>query len=388
MRVLHLFDWFLPSTLSWVSRLLVHMPDTEIWVGAPWVVRNRFCHPAFRVLEFPLQRWCFPAPVSEWDHPFAQRLFARSQRFVPVYPSWLFRKLRNDPPELLHAHYGPTGCLYLPLARRLNRPLIVTFYGFDYRKLLRYRPVFRKKYRQLFEQAAQVIAASPPGCEALQALGCPPDKLAVVKPCPDYTFFPYFQHAKPAGRLNLVQAATFTEKKGQLTTLEAFRLARKECPNLQLTLAGERYDRAIVRQVRAYIRDHGLQPFVTWTGAIPHEQMASFLSGFDLFIHPSRTAANGDHEASPVVLLEAQATGLPVLATRHFDLPETVSHGQSGWLVPEGDAGALADAIRRFYHCSDDAYQLYRRGAHAWATGHFSIQASATQLRNLYHQLR
>jgi colanic acid/amylovoran biosynthesis glycosyltransferase len=65
-----------------------------------------------------------------------------------------------------------------------------------------------------------------------------------------------------------------------------------------------------------------------------------------IFLLPSVTARDGDREGSPVVLLEAQAAGLPVVATRHSAIPEIVADGQSGYLVPERDADALAARLR------------------------------------------
>ncbi len=384
MRVLHLFDWYLPSTLSWVSRLLLHLQETDVSVGAPWIVQNQFCLPQFQYHRFPFQAPGIFDPVSETQFPFWRWTLTRSQRFLPTYPLWLGRHLQHDPPDILHAHFGPTGCLYLPLAKKLDRPLVVTFYGFDYQKLLHHRPVFRKKYRELFAQAARVVAASPIWQRELEAMGCPPEKIAVVRPSPDLTQFPFATRTKHPGRLQLVQVATFTPKKGHLTTLEAVRLARPDCPNLHLTLAGEPHDPVLARQVRAFIRQHQMEHCVTWLDPIDHQQMAAFLAQFDAFIHPSQRTPDGDHEAVCVVLLEAQATGLPVLATRHYDIPDEVQHTQTGFLVAEGDAPALAEAIRTLYNMGNEPYQVLSHNARTWVEQTFEVQQSARQLHAIY----
>ena len=386
MRVLHLFDWYLPSTLSWVSRLLWHLPETDVWVAAPWVLQNQFADPHWRYFTWPPQRWFFPKLHTEGEYPLAKRLYTRSQRFLPAYRWWLAQQLRDTPPDVLHAHFGPTGCLYLPLAKQLKRPLVVTFYGFDYRKLLLHRPVFRKKYKDLFAGAARVLAASPRGCQALEELGCPPEKLAIVRPSPDLKHFPFAERHKPAGRLRLLQAATITAKKGHLTTLEALRRVAGEYP-VHLTLAGEPYDAGLVRQLREFVARHRLETRVEWLGPVPHLQMAAFFERFDAFVHPSCTAPDGDHEATPVVLLEAQASGLPVLATQHFDLPDQVAHGQAGWLVPEGDADALAEAMRMFCRMPEQAYLEFSRNARAGVEAGFQVQQSALALRKIYQEL-
>lgn len=388
VRVLHLFDFYLPATLSWVSRLLGHLPPAvEVAIGAPWIVQDAFCNPRFRYHRFPLQVPGVFDAVSEVQFPFWQRLLTRSQRFFPTYPPWLYRQLRQEPPDILHAHFGPTGCLYLPLAQKLGRPLVVTFYGFDYEKLLHHRPVFREKYRMLFAEAATVVVASPIWREKLVDMGCPVEKIALVRPSPDLAHFPVAQRAKPAGRLHLVQVATFTPKKGHLTTLEAVRLAREVCPDLHLTLAGERYDAALVREVEAFLQRHALGDCVTWLPPVRHDQMATFLAGFDAFIHPSQRTPDGDHEAGAVVLLEAQAVGLPVLATQHYDIPDQVAQGRTGLLVPEGDAPALADAIRQFYFMENATYQNCRANARQHVEGRYDVRESVRDLMAVYARL-
>lgn len=386
MKVLQLFDLYLPSTLSWVSQLLGAMPDLEVEIGAPWIVRGQFYNPAFRYHVFPPQQLLFPEPATEFEHPRWQRLFTASQRFVPSYPFWLRQRLMADPPNLLHAHFGPTGCLYLPLANALHRPLVVTFYGFDYSKLPNLRPVFREKYKVLFAGAARVLAASETGCEKLHSMGCPSEKLAVVKPSPNLDAFTFRNRSKSSGQLRLVQVATFTPKKGHLVALEAFRLALGDCPNLHLTLAGELQDKALVAQLRRYIAAHGLESRVKWLEFVRHSDMATFLDGFDAFLHPSCHAPDGDHEATPVVLLEAQACGLPVLASTHFDLPAEVLHGQTGLLAPEGDAMALAEHIRRFYRMENAEYQQYSTAARRHVEQHFDVKNSARALLKIYQK--
>ncbi|MEO6039068.1 MAG: glycosyltransferase, partial [Saprospiraceae bacterium] len=363
LKALHLFDFYLPSTLSWVAQLLDHLTEVEVEVAAPWIVRNQFYNPRFGYHPFPPQRWLFPNLHSEFQHPGWQRLFIASQRQLPSYAGWLYTQLKNDPPELLHAHFGPMGCLYLPLARRLKRPLVVTFYGFDYTKLPQLRPAFYQRYRRLFAEAAQVIAASAVGCERLIALGCPPEKLAVVVPSPRLEHFPFQTRHKVGGQLRLLQVATFTAKKGHLTTLEAFRLALPNCPNLQISLAGEQVDAALVQQINNYIEEHRLADRIHWLDFVDHRRLGEFFGQFDVFIHPSCHAPDGDHEDTPVVILEAEATGLPVLSTHHFNIPAAVLHERTGLLAPERDAATLAGYIERFYAMENPEYQTFSQAA-------------------------
>ncbi|MCS6927973.1 MAG: glycosyltransferase family 4 protein [Saprospiraceae bacterium] len=387
MRVLHLFDYYLPTTLNWVSYLLQHLKEVQLEIGAPWIIEGEFWRSSFRAYRYPFQVPGLLTARSEADFPLLRKLFSRSQRILPTYAHWLAGRLSAAPPDILHAHFGPVGCLYASLARRLRRPMVVTFYGFDYERILRIQPALRQAYQRLFDQAARLIVASPFGSACLNALGCPLEKIAIVPPSPDLSVFLFQKKAKPIGRLHLVQAATFTPKKGHLTTLEAVRIARSRCPGLRLTLAGERYDLRLYRQVLHFLDKHQLRDWVTILGPVAHRQMPAFLARFDAFIHPSQRAADGDHEASPVALLEAQATGLPVLGTRHADLPLLVAHEQTGLLVEEGDAQALAEAIQRFHDMESSEYEVFAQSARSHVEKHYDVRRSAELLKVVYKDL-
>ncbi|MCB0574661.1 MAG: glycosyltransferase family 4 protein, partial [Saprospiraceae bacterium] len=346
-----------------------------------------FFNPAYRHYPFPLQRWLAPAPRTEFDFPLRQKLLTGMQRRLPLYPMWLERQLQRDPPDLLHAHFGTTACLYMDMARRLNRPLAVTFYGFDYAKAPRLRPAYIALYRQLFAGAQRVIAASEAGCRALQNMGCPSEKLAIVPPGPQLNAFPFSERKKTSGQLRLVQVATITAKKGHLTALEAFRQALPDCPGMEMTLAGERQDKTLAARLERFIRSHNLEDHVHMIDFVEHQAMSGFLKNFDAFIHPSCHTPDGDHEATPVVLLEAQASGLPVLCTDHFDLPAEVLHEHTGLVSPEGDTAALAGHIRRLYRMNEVDFAAMSKRARQHVENHFNVLHSAARLREIYREM-
>jgi colanic acid/amylovoran biosynthesis glycosyltransferase len=81
---------------------------------------------------------------------------------------------------------------------------------------------------------------------------------------------------------------------------------------------------------------------VTFPGFLPQEKLRALFAGAHLFLHPSELGPDGDQEGVPNSMLEAMASGLPVLATTHGGIPEAVEHGVSGLLVAERDHAALA----------------------------------------------
>ena len=80
-------------------------------------------------------------------------------------------------------------------------------------------------------------------------------------------------------------------------------------------------------------------------GALEQDEYLKIYQEARIFVLPSVTASKGDEEGTPVVLMEAQATGLPVISTFHSGIPEVVIHGKSGFLVPEKDVDALAERL-------------------------------------------
>jgi colanic acid/amylovoran/stewartan biosynthesis glycosyltransferase WcaL/AmsK/CpsK len=105
----------------------------------------------------------------------------------------------------------------------------------------------------------------------------------------------------------------------------------------------------------------GITACVTFHGQLAREQVEAVRRRAQIVLVPSVTAADGDEEGIPVVIMEAMAAGVPVIATRHAGIPELVVDGESGLLVPERDGPALAAALGRLLHSPD----LCARLAHA-----------------------
>lgn len=123
----------------------------------------------------------------------------------------------------------------------------------------------------------------------------------------------------------------------------------------------------------------GIEDRVVWHGGQPQDRVIALLQAADLFALPARIAADGDRDGLPNVLLEAMATGLPIVATPVSAIPEAVEDGRNGILVPEEDPPALAAAILRL---ARDPGERCRLGAAARATmvAGFSDQSGLDRL--------
>jgi colanic acid/amylovoran biosynthesis glycosyltransferase len=235
------------------------------------------------------------------------------------------------------AEYGPMGCLLRRACREAGVPLFVHFHGYDASMLLRDWHQ-RRHYRALFRDAAGIIAPSRSLSEKLTGLGCPAGKLHVS---------PYGIDAKrftPTRRVpqQLVAVGRLVEKKAPHLTIQAFARIADRFPEARLDIVG---DGPLADECRALICDLGLCERVQLRGAQSSGYVAQLLRGGALFVQHSITAQNGDTEGLPVAILEAMASALPVVSTRHSGIPEAVEEGVTGLLVNERDIKAMASAI-------------------------------------------
>jgi glycosyltransferase involved in cell wall biosynthesis len=112
---------------------------------------------------------------------------------------------------------------------------------------------------------------------------------------------------------------------------------------VRLEIIGDGPDRSSLELLSANLN---VREFVSFVGVKPYSEMQDAFARADALIQPSRTTGDGDTEGGhPAIVLEAQAQGVPVLATRHADIPMIVQHGRTGVLVAENDEAALAQAI-------------------------------------------
>jgi glycosyltransferase involved in cell wall biosynthesis len=142
--------------------------------------------------------------------------------------------------------------------------------------------------------------------------------------------------------IHILSVGRFIEKKGFIYLLDALRQLKEEKYSIRLSIAGEGKDRA---KLEDYCRRYGLDQSVDFPGWQTPEQVKQWYACSDLFVLPSIVTGNGDRDGIPNALLEAMATGVPVIATSVSGIPEVIRHHHNGLLVPEKNRRQLAQAI-------------------------------------------
>lgn len=154
----------------------------------------------------------------------------------------------------------------------------------------------------------------------------------------------------------------------------------REFPHAKFILCGDGPDREAFARA---VAEAGLQNNVELLGWVGQGELRREFASAHLFLHPSELTAEADQEGVPNSMLEAMATGLPVVATLHGGIPEAVRQGEDGLLVPERDPDALAEAILTLLR--DHALRA-RCGANAAASvrATYGMEASMGRLEAAY----
>jgi colanic acid/amylovoran biosynthesis glycosyltransferase len=285
--------------------------------------------------------------------------------------------------DVLHAHFGPLADRFRFARRLFGAPYVASFHGYDFSSWPQARG--EGAYRGLFAEADAVTIVSGHARDRLQALGCPADKIHPLPMGVEMAELPFRERRpRPGAPLRILTVARLVEKKGLDHSIRAFAAARRKVAGLHYDIVGEG---PLKGRLAALARELGLGDAVTFHGPLDSAATIRMMDEADLFVLASVTAANGDQEGAPVVLMEAQACGLPVVSTWHSGIPEVVPDGGSGLLVPERDADALAQALLELLRRPETWPEMGRRGRAHIEESYDSRKLSERQVQ-LYRALR
>jgi glycosyltransferase involved in cell wall biosynthesis len=288
------------------------------------------------------------APQGAWSLALSD---ARSWRTAPRIglqmltrnPGPYIRLLAQERPALIHAHFGIDGVYALPLAQRLGIPLITTFHGFDATMAtaaflaspawVNY-PLFRGR---LAREGHVFLCVSSFIRDRVLAMGFPEERTRIHYTGVDVRAIQ--PRAPEEERPVILHVARLVEMKGTRYLIEAFAALSPRHPDAELVIIG---DGPLRPSLQARARSLGLGDKVVFLGALPHSQVFAWMRKAAMLVLPSIRTGTGRVEGLGMVLLEAAATGVPVVATRVGGIPEGVRDGQTGFLVAERDAAALA----------------------------------------------
>ncbi len=243
--------------------------------------------------------------------------------------------------DVLHAHFGPTANNFRFAREFFKAPLIATFHEYDF-SVTPHKDGLQV-YQNLFKTVDSITVNSEYARQRLEELGCAKKKIFHLNVGVDFNDFIYKERTAAADEMvRILTIGRLVEKKGIEYSIRAFAKTQKNHPRVRYDIIG---DGPLRPKLEEIIKKLKLEKTVYLHGALTRESVRKMFSEAHLFILSSITASNNDQEGTPVSLIEAQASGLPVLSTLHSGIPEVVLNGESGFLVPEADVDALSERL-------------------------------------------
>jgi len=285
--------------------------------------------------------------------------------------------IEREKAALLHVFFGNVAVHLLPLLRRCTVPVIVSFHGSDVAGSMA-SASYADAVAELFELATVVPCRSEQLVSRVVRLGCPETKTRLMRAVlPD---LPYVQRDPPIdGAWQIVQVARLVPKKGLSTALRAFAAFGRQYPEAAFVIAG---DGPMEGEVRELAADLGIGRRVRFAGFLSQSALQHLFLSSHIFLLPSETAG-GDVEGVPNAMLEAMASGLPVVATRHGGIPEVIEHGRNGLLCTEKDAEGVAAALLQLAN-DTVLYQTLAQQASASVREQFSKERQVAAIEEIY----
>lgn len=321
----------------------------------------------------------------------AIRLLWKFRRALGASPSKVISELKSAHPRLVHAHFGMDALDAWPIARALKLPMLVTLHGYDINTHRTWWEAghggFRMRFypRRLLRLAQQPQVSFVAVSEALRQraieFGIPAEKIAVSYIGIDTQKFRAGDMLITQRPPQILFVGRLVEKKGCQYLIEAMATVQKEVPRAQLTVIG---DGPLRQDLERLAATNGIR--VIFRGAQPTTEVKRELDASRVLCLPSITAQNGDAEGFGMVLLEAQACGVPVVSSALGGATEGIREGVTGFSFAERDTGALT---RILVNLLRDEKMLSRMAAQAprYVLDEFDLTRCTTHLQLLYDAL-
>lgn len=253
--------------------------------------------------------------------------------------------------DVMHGHWViPNGPVAAIVARMRRLPLVISMHGSDVFVAEQSKPVSAVA-RWCFRAASAITAPSADLLHRAIRIGAPASRSHLVPYGVDPGTFTRIEGAGPLLRQELglpvdslvvFAVGRMVYKKGFEYLIRAVPAILRERPNAKIVLAG---GGDLMPRLKSLVQQLGVEKSVIMPGWVTRDKMPLFFSGCDLFVLPSVVDQQGNVDGLPNTLLEAMASGRPVVATSVAGVPLAVKDGENGLLVPEKQPGELSSAI-------------------------------------------
>lgn len=325
----HYISKYLPLTENWIHRIIINHTRYR-----PIILSRKKAN----LDQFPIaDRYTLD------DRPKIVQYFEILFFLISGYFNFFKNVCKKYEVQVLHVHFGYHGVKSVGLKKKLNIPMICSFYGDD---AFAWPHIGNNMngYRMLFQEADLILALGPYMRSELIALGCPEKKVLVhhLGIAVDRIHFEK-RTVRKGESVKFLIASSFVEKKGIDIAIRALSRLKNDYV-FSLDIIG---DGPLKNKILKEIEEGGISGRVTLHGYKPYDFFIDLAHRCDIFIQASRTTAQNNKEGTPMAIVDAMAAGMTIVATRHSDIPEIVPHGECGLLAEENDVDGLEHSLRQ-----------------------------------------
>jgi len=311
---------------------------------------------------------------------------SRLRKFGIPFPA--VSRLKSEAATLLHVHFGIDAVTFWPIAKRLDIPVVITLHGYDIN-------IYREHWQQLdfvrnypdrlltISRRPNVyfVAVSAAIRQRAIEFGIPADRIVVRYVGIDPSRFSFSGKPIHERRRRVLFVGRFVEKKGGEILIKAYARVRASVPDAELVMVG---DGQLTQRLKELAQQ--LNVPVEFTGRLPSTEVKKQMDEARVFCLPSLVAANGDAEGMGMVILEAQACGVPVVTSARGGATEGINEGVTGLAFAEGDIVALSEHLISLL--TDDARaKSMSRSAPNFIAGKFDIHQCTRLLEDFYEEI-
>lgn len=364
LSVAHYAGTYLLTTTNWIYQQLINLAPTDFI----FLTRNRQ-----NASDFPIQHL-----YSLDSLPLAHRVVQLVHYKAFGYFRYHVDACLAHNVELLHIHFGYHGAKMVGLKRKLQLPMVCSFYGDD-----AYAEEFasRSHYEALFKLADKILVLGPSMKAKVVELGCSEEKVIIHHLGIGVDKIPY-KKREHGQRLKFLIASSFLEKKGVHIALNALAQIASEL-DFEVEIIG---DGPLRSEIEGIITSSGLADRVKMHGYQSYGFLIEAALRCDVFIQASQTTRDNRKEGTPMAIADVMATGMPVVSTEHSDIPELVMENSTGYLAKEGDVDSLVAKLRSLFQMKE---RLIEMGGNArkHVEHDFNVKNQAERLNKMYRKL-
>ncbi|WP_160032337.1 glycosyltransferase [Paenibacillus sp. An7] len=292
--------------------------------------------------------------------------------------------------DVIHAHFGVDAIYAIKACEKHNIPLFVTFHGYDITRLPKFKIypfsylMYYFNYKKLSEKADLFLAVSSHIRNKLIEKGFPKDNIIVHHIGINLEKIKYREDKVKDNEVVIITVGRFTEKKGTEYLIRAFIKLMEDHKNIRLKIIGD----GPLKQELSNISNNSIaKTKIDFLGSLPHSKVLEELNKANIFSLPSVTAADGDQEGLPTVILESFATGIPVVVTNNGGICDAVIDNYTGYVVEERNIDQLKNKLELLI-TDGNLRKKIGENARGFAEENFNIRIQTQKLEELYNDYK